>query len=78
MLHPMTGTYPKPPKVTPVMLQGWHEIAFFHWSCTPDLLGPRLPAELQIDTYMWRVPLPRRRILRHPTRKTRCPDHSDQ
>src|ERR1043166_935648 len=32
----------------PVMLQRWHEISFFHWSCDPGLLQPRLPEGLQI------------------------------
>jgi uncharacterized protein YqjF (DUF2071 family) len=33
------------------MLQRWHEISFFHWSCEPALLRPRIPKELQLDTY---------------------------
>src|SRR5262249_11394138 len=33
------------------MLQRWHEISFFHWSCDPALLQPRLPPGLRIDTY---------------------------
>src|SRR5438132_13220965 len=47
----MERAYPTFPKVAPVMLQRWHEIAFFHWSCEPALLEPRLPAQLQLDTY---------------------------
>jgi uncharacterized protein len=35
----------------PVMLQGWHDISFFHWSCDPALLQPRLPRGLEIDTF---------------------------
>ena len=42
---------PTPPIVCPVMLQRWHEISFFHWSCDPALLQPRLPPGLRIDTY---------------------------
>ena len=34
-----------------VMLQRWHEISFFHWSCDPALLKPRIPDELQLDTF---------------------------
>src|SRR5215510_4203569 len=33
-----------------VMLQRWHEISFFHWSCEPALLQSRLPRPLTIDT----------------------------
>src|SRR5206468_10504946 len=33
------------------MLQRWHEIAFLHWSCDPDLLRSRLPRQLQADTF---------------------------
>src|SRR5262245_18472082 len=47
----MGNTYPAPPIVCPVMLQRWHEISFFHWSCDPALLQPRLPPGLRIDTY---------------------------
>lgn len=32
------------------MLQGWHNISFFHWSCDPGLIQSRLPAELEADT----------------------------
>jgi len=35
----------------PLMLQRWHEISFFHWSCDPTLLQRRLPAGLQLDTF---------------------------
>jgi uncharacterized protein YqjF (DUF2071 family) len=35
----------------PIMLQRWHEISFFHWSCDPGLLQPRLPEGLQVDTF---------------------------
>src|SRR4051812_24990704 len=35
----------------PVMLQGWHNISFFHWSCDPKLIQSRLPAELEVDTF---------------------------
>jgi uncharacterized protein len=35
----------------PVMLQGWHEISFFHWSCDPQLIQPRLPDGLEVDTF---------------------------
>lgn len=47
----MGNNYPAPPIVCPVMLQRWHEISFFHWSCDPALLQPRLPPGLRIDTY---------------------------
>src|SRR5262245_25878473 len=33
------------------MLQRWHEIAFFHWSCEPKFLQRRLPSDLRIDTF---------------------------
>lgn len=35
----------------PVMLQRWHEIAFFHWSCEPGILHPRLPRGLELDRF---------------------------
>lgn len=35
----------------PVMLQGWHDISFFHWSCDPALLQQRLPRGLELDTF---------------------------
>jgi uncharacterized protein YqjF (DUF2071 family) len=38
-------------EIVPVMLQRWHEISLFHWSCDPSLLQPRLPAGLAIDTF---------------------------
>ena len=47
----MGNRYPAPPVVWPVMLQRWHEISFFHWSCDPALLQPRLPPGLQLDTF---------------------------
>src|ERR1051326_4992061 len=34
-----------------LMLQRWHEISFFHWSCAPSLLRARVPEQLQLDTY---------------------------
>lgn len=37
--------------LSPVMLQRWHEISFFHWSCNPVLLRHRLPARLEVDTF---------------------------
>jgi len=37
--------------ICPIMLQRWHEISFFHWSCDPGLLQHRLPAGLQVDTF---------------------------
>src|SRR5436190_13929758 len=43
--------YPEFPSVLPAMLQGWHEITFFHWSCDPGFLKGRLPPQLQIDTF---------------------------
>jgi uncharacterized protein len=47
----MVNVYPKSPKVAPVMLQRWHEITFFHWSCEPAQLKSRLPDQLQVDTF---------------------------
>jgi len=47
----MGNSYPTPPSVCPVMLQRWHEISFFHWSCDPTLLQSRLPPGLRIDTH---------------------------
>ena len=44
-------TYPQSPTVLPVMLQRWHEIAFFHWSCEPALVQRLLPTELRVDTF---------------------------
>jgi len=35
----------------PVMLQRWHEISFFHWSCEPGVLQGRLPAGLELDRF---------------------------
>lgn len=32
------------------MLQGWHEISFFHWACDPQLIQSRLPRGLEVDT----------------------------
>ena len=34
-----------------VMLQRWHEISFFHWSCDPAILKPRLPDGIALDTF---------------------------
>ena len=47
----MGNRYPSPPVVVPVMLQRWHEISFFHWSCDPAPLQSRLPPGLQLDTF---------------------------
>jgi len=47
----MGNSYPTPPVFLPVMLQRWHEICFFHWSCDPALLQPRLPPGLRLDTF---------------------------
>lgn len=41
--------------VSPLMLQRWHEISFFHWSCDPALLQRRLPAGLDVDTFEGRA-----------------------
>src|SRR5215467_14146611 len=38
------------PRVVPIMLQRWHEIAFFHWSCEPSVVQKRLPPKLSVDT----------------------------
>jgi uncharacterized protein len=35
----------------PVMLQRWHEISFFHWSCEPGVLQRRLPSGLELDRF---------------------------
>ena len=35
----------------PVMLQRWHEISFFHWSCEPGVLQGRLPSGLELDRF---------------------------
>ena len=43
--------YPQSPIVFPVMLQRWHEIAFFHWSCEAALVQRLLPPELRVDTF---------------------------
>jgi uncharacterized protein len=37
------------PKVLPLILQGWHEIAFFHWTAEPNLVQRRLPPGLTVD-----------------------------
>jgi uncharacterized protein len=37
------------PRVLPLMLQRWHEIAFFHWSAEPTLVQRRLPRGLTVD-----------------------------
>src|SRR5689334_16689844 len=37
------------PRVFPLMLQGWHEITFFHWSAEPALVQQRLPPGLTVD-----------------------------
>jgi len=34
-----------------MMLQRWHEISFFHWSCNPEHVRRRIPQQLQVDTY---------------------------
>src|SRR5262249_5292507 len=47
----MGNSYPTRPIVLPLMLQRWHEICFFHWSCDPQLLQPRLPPGLRLDTF---------------------------
>ena len=51
----MGNNYPAPPIVCPVMLQRWHEISFFHWSCDPALLQPRLSLGFRIDTHEGKV-----------------------
>jgi hypothetical protein len=33
------------------MLQRWHEISFFHWSCEPPVLERRLPSGLTLDIF---------------------------
>src|SRR5262245_56757818 len=33
------------------MLQRWHEISFFHWSCEPAVLQTRLPAALELARF---------------------------
>jgi uncharacterized protein len=33
------------------MLQGWHEISFFHWSYDPASIQSRLPRGLTVDTF---------------------------
>src|ERR1043165_865825 len=43
--------YSTPAVTFPFMLQRWHEISFFHWSCDPMLLRKRLPAGLELDTF---------------------------
>ena len=35
----------------PLMLQGWHEISFFHWACDPAIIQPRLPEGIAVDTF---------------------------
>jgi uncharacterized protein YqjF (DUF2071 family) len=35
----------------PVMLQRWHEISFFHWSCDAATIQARLPEGLQAHTF---------------------------
>jgi uncharacterized protein YqjF (DUF2071 family) len=37
--------------MTPIMLQGWSEISFLHWSCDPARIKPLLPPTLLIDTF---------------------------
>jgi len=34
-----------------VMLQRRHEISFFHWSCDPAILKPRIPEGITLDTF---------------------------
>jgi uncharacterized protein len=47
----MENHYPPVPSVYPVILQRWHEISFFHWSCDPALIGLKLPEGLRLDTF---------------------------
>lgn len=35
----------------PVMKQRWAELGFFHWAVSPDLITPRLPKGLHVDTF---------------------------
>jgi uncharacterized protein YqjF (DUF2071 family) len=35
----------------PILLQRWHEISFFHWSCEPGVLQDRLPPGLIPDRF---------------------------
>jgi uncharacterized protein YqjF (DUF2071 family) len=35
----------------PVMKQRWAELGFFHWAVSPDLITPRLPNGLHVDTF---------------------------
>jgi uncharacterized protein len=36
--------------MTTVMVQGWHEISFLHWSCEPGILQQRIHPKLIPDT----------------------------
>src|SRR5688572_23950039 len=33
-----------------LMIQGWHEISFFHWSCEPEMLQEKIDPRLHPDT----------------------------
>lgn len=39
------------PDAFPVMKQRWAELGFFHWDVSPDLITPRLPKGLHVDTF---------------------------
>jgi uncharacterized protein YqjF (DUF2071 family) len=39
------------PDGLPVMKQRWAELGFFHWAVSPELITPRLPKGLHVDTF---------------------------
>jgi len=40
-----------PPHGIPIMRQRWQRLAFLHWPVEPRLLGPLVPACLELDTW---------------------------
>jgi uncharacterized protein YqjF (DUF2071 family) len=37
------------------MRQRWSDLTFLHWPCPPELIEPRLPATLEVDTFQGRA-----------------------
>ena len=42
---------PIEPVHRPIMLQGWKDLTYLHWSYDPDAVQQRLPAGLEVDTF---------------------------
>ena len=48
--EPILATNPRPVK-SPVMLQGWHDLASVHWRYDPEVVQALLPDGFRVDTF---------------------------